>query len=143
MTSLFTDMAGAVIDELEPHERTLVDPKVFTRIIGICAEIAEARLPDATDTMPAPPAMHFINAGLLIVGDCVWRDDLSFECVVSVAQEQDEVVVVLCSDRTMVRSHKDPIRVAVNRFHAQRWNEERAHMDEGTVRSLYSTYGAF
>lgn len=135
-------MAGAVIDELEPHERTLVDAKVFTRIIAICARVADAARPTAAAT-PMPPAMQFINASLLIPGDCVWREDLSFDVVQAIKADCGEVVIVMANDRTMARGHMDPIRVAVDRTKAQAWNEERAFMDNDTVKSLYTAYGAF
>lgn len=142
MVSLFTEMASAVIDELEPEERTQVDPKVFTRILTICSNVAERRLPNPA-AMPTPPAMQFINAGLIVPGDHVWREDLSFDVVEAVNQEHGEVVIVMSGSRTIVRGHQDPIRVAIDRLKARTWNEERSFMDADTVKSLYTTYGAF
>lgn len=143
MASLFTEMATAVIDELEAHERTQVAPPVFTRIIAICAEVAEHAAHCPAVLLPTPPAMQFMNAGLLVVGDHLWREDLSFDYVEAVHNEADEVVIVLCGGRTLVRGPKDPLRVAIDNTKARVWNEERSFMDPETVRSLYSTYGAF
>lgn len=150
MSRLFTEMAGAVIDELEPQERTLVDPKVFARIIGICATVAEHSTACPLACMPTPPAMQHINANLLVPGDHVWRDDLSFDVVKSVNQDGDEVVITLAPHRSapnvsafMVRAPKDPIRVAVSNDKARQWNDERVYLDEETVRSLYAAYGAY
>lgn len=139
---LFTDMAGAVIDELGPEERTLVDPKVFTRIIAICATVAEA-LREDPEVVPMPPAMQFINAYLLVPGDYLWREDLAFDVVEHVDVEGDDVVIKVATGRVLERDRRDPIRVAVSNSKAQTWNRERPHLAEGVVRSLYSTYGAF
>jgi hypothetical protein len=141
MAGLFTEMAGAVIDELEPYERTLVDPKVFTRIIAICANVAEhTRCPLAG--LPTPPPMQFINACLITLGDYLWRDDLSFDVVEGVGREDGEIVIIFRGGRTIVRGERDPLRVAISTHKARAWNEERCDMDADTIQTLHSTYGS-
>lgn len=142
MSGLFTDMAGAVIDELEPDERTLVDPKVFTRIVAICAAVAESHR-EVPEVVPMPPAMQFINAYLLVPGDYLWREDLAFDIVDTVEVVGDDVLIRVATGRTIERDRRDPIRVAISNHKAQVWNQERPHLAEGVVRTLYSTYGAF
>lgn len=142
MGGLFTQMAGAVIDELEAYERQLVDPKVFTRIVAICATVAEGYR-EVPCRVPMPPAMQFINAYLLVPGDHVWREDLSFDVVDLVQTAGDDVVVVMRGGRSLERTRRDPMRVAVSNTKAMEWNLERPYLGEGVVRTLYSTYGAF
>lgn len=142
MGGFFTQMAGAVIDELEPDERTLVDPKVFTRIIAICATVAESHQ-EVPEAVPMPPPMQFINAYLLVPGDYLWREDLAFDVVEHVEVDGDMVTIRVATGRTLEREKRDPIRVAISNQKAQTWNEERPHLTEGVVRTLYSTYGAF
>lgn len=142
MSGIFTEMAGVVIDELEPDERKLVDPKVFTRIVAICASVAEAHR-EFPDPVPMPPPMQFINAYLLVPGDYLWREDLAFDVVEAVEVDGDDVLIRVATGRTLERDRRDPIRVAISNHRAQVWNQERPHLAEGVVRTLYSTYGAF
>lgn len=144
--SVFVEMATAVIDELEPMERTLVDPKVFTRIITICADTAEQRAQRAVSA-PAngigPPPMQFINASLLIPGDWVWQTTkLAFDLVMGVSHENGHITVTYPDDDQVIYKTDDPLRAAVSGCAAEQWNQSRTLMDWPTVKALYAAYGA-
>lgn len=144
MGPIFNEMAGAVIDELEPDERSLLDTLVFTRIVAICAAVAERKiLPPGAPRDLQPPPMHYIRAGLLIPGDYVWVPELTFEIIDSVTREYGDMVIVYGGGRTALHGPNDPIRVAVSSAQAAIWNQERSLMDDETVRSLHAAFGSF
>lgn len=149
MTStLFTRMATAAIDELEPQERTKVDPKVFTRILSICAAVAESELESTNPTVPIdpspkPPATQFITACLLVPGDFVWNPrDLVYSQIDVVKLHDGKITAVYGDATTETFAPDGPVQVAVSNRKADKWNEDRLFMDQATLRSLHATYGS-
>jgi hypothetical protein len=142
--SLFLEMDLACIQRLSVTERLLLNPKVYVRILRICADVAENCGKGEPDEIPPrPPSMQQIRADLVMPGDYAWRDDLSFDPVASVTTEEDEVVITYRSGRTTVHGRAEHLRVAVAPHKAALWNEGRAVMDDATLRAVAMDYGLF
>jgi hypothetical protein len=141
-TRLYLEMAGECIDRLEPDERDALDTGVFTKILQICAEVAEGHQPERI-TPPAPPAMTWVFALYLVPGDRVWQDDVSFRCVESLTIETDGVWISWIGSIKPVRLERHQmVLIGRNRSEADHWNIRRSQFNEATINALAAEFCA-
>lgn len=146
MGSVFADMATECIDGLDADERLSVPPRVFTKIVRICSEFAEANLCQrilTVDGLPRPPATQLIRAHLLGEGDFVWRETFSFDVIESVTVTDIGVVICLTDGTETLLAKEQLKRVAMCRAQADEWNLNRVLFTDETIEMLALAYGTY
>lgn len=119
---LFDTMMRACLDGLYEGERREITAFLLGRIVRICADVVD-------DDQDVPlPALLWIKAWTLRVGDLVWRPEPELFAGVTLIDSDSAVGVLRVAfddDSTSWYSSADTVQIPMHRAVARTWNDRR------------------
>jgi hypothetical protein len=118
----FDKMLRACLDGLYEGERREITAHLLGRIVRICADVV-----DAVEGTPAP-ALLWIKAWTLRVGDLVWKPEPELFAGVTLIDSDSAVGVLRVAfddDTASWYSSADTVQIPMQRAVARAWNDRR------------------